>query len=93
MATKELSSIVSTSLNMNEKLDLKDIPMIIYSVRESFKKMPSWEESQKSLLGLSSNSKQIILENTIHSNVLYDSWEQISEGIKELIINKIVKHS
>ena len=94
MVTKEIDSIVSTSIKMNEILDLKDIPITIYTVKESFKKLPSWEESQKSLIGLSSNSKQIIIENTNHSNVLYDSSEQISEGIKELIDNyKKVKYS
>ncbi len=94
MVLKEADSIVSASLKMNEKLDLKDVPMIIYTVGESFKKLPFWDETQKSLIGLSSNSKQIILENTNHSNVLYDSAEQISKGIKELIDNyEKVKYS
>jgi hypothetical protein len=93
MTVRELDSIVTTSLKMNEELDLKNVPMIVYTIKESFKKLPTWEESQKSSLKFSSNSRQIILENTVHNAVLYDCWEQISEGIKELIVNEKVKHS
>jgi pimeloyl-ACP methyl ester carboxylesterase len=88
MTVRELDSIVTTSLKMNEELDLKNVPIIVYTVKESFKKLPTWEESQKSLLKFSSNSRQIILENTIHHAVLQDCWEQITEGINELIINE-----
>jgi hypothetical protein len=93
MTVRELDSIVTTSLKMNEELDLKNVPMIVYTIKESFKNLPTREETQKSLLKFSSNSRQIILENTTHPVVLHDSWEQISDGIKELIVNEKVKHS
>lgn len=94
MSRKELDSMYSTSLKMNEQLDLKDLPMFVYTVKDTFSKITGWDETVKGLLGFSTGSKQIMLDNTNHSNVILDSCDEIVEGIKEIIrINEAVRNS
>ncbi len=87
MILEERKTFLSTSLKMSEHLDIKNLPITIITADSSLYNIYGWSESQKSLLELSSNSKQIIIKNTNHNNILHDCHKEISDSIREIIIN------
>lgn len=85
MVVKEGESLTTIALKMKDQLDLKNIPLIVFTADSSLEKLPGWRESQNSLLKLSTNSSQIVIDNSHHVTILQEHWEEIANEIKELI--------
>ena len=85
MVIKEGDSLEATARLMENNLDLKDIPLIIFTAGKLLRTLPGWEKSQKSLLKLSANSTQIIIEDSNHISIHLEHTNKIILSIKELI--------
>lgn len=80
MVIKEGESLKSIALKMNNQIDIKNKPLILFIADSSLKKLPGWRESQNNLLGLSKNSKEIIIKAS-HITILHEHCDEIVESI------------
>lgn len=85
MIVKEGAALEAVALKWNGHIDIKNKPLLVYSADSSLKKLPGWRESQTSLLELSSNSRQIVVEHSNHITILHEHGEALAQGIKELL--------
>lgn len=85
MVLKEGDLLAAIAEKMYNQLDFGDLPLIIYAADWSLAKLPGWQESQESLLRLSTCSKMVIVKNSNHISILQEHADEIIVGIKELI--------
>lgn len=88
MVIKEGDSITESAQKMYEKINLDNLPLVLVTADTSLKELPFWDESQQSLLKLSTDSKQIIVKDASHVSINQKHADIIVTTIKELI-NKI----
>jgi pimeloyl-ACP methyl ester carboxylesterase len=85
MVIKEGITLEDSAKSMESDLDLGDIPIIVVTAGKSLKWLSGWRESQDSLLKLSRNSKQIIINDAFHVSIHLKHGEEIAGQIKELV--------
>lgn len=85
MIIKEGAALEEVALKWNGHIDIKNKPLLVYSADSSLKRLPGWRESQQSLLELSSNSKQVVIENSNHITILHEHWKELVQGVEELL--------
>ncbi|WP_066501552.1 alpha/beta fold hydrolase [Abyssisolibacter fermentans] len=78
-------AVTESAKKMYNKIDLGNIPIIIITADSSLEELPFWDESQQSLLSLSTNSKQIIVKDASHISIMQKNADVIVSAIKELI--------
>jgi pimeloyl-ACP methyl ester carboxylesterase len=85
MVIEEGKPLKTSAEAMEGRLNLKALPLIILTAGESLRMLPGWENSQESLLKLSTNSKQVIIEGADHVSIHLKHSEEVLTHIRELI--------
>lgn len=86
MIIKEGEEVLLSANELIDCVDLGSMYLTVITAKESLDGLPGWEESQKNLLKLSSNSKQIIVEDANHISIHLKHKVLVAEAIKDILL-------